>query len=170
VGALLSAPCLGRPVGQYSNAVDWNKFANTQKKALIIMGAGLGAVILIAVLVRLSRSHSKTMAISVDPPNLDFGKVTIRNATTREIKLVNRGVSPLHLDPPSISSKCFSVAKPWVGPLVLAGLEQTTILIAFNPGSNAKCSGLLELAVVDPAKTGARRITIRLAGKTNKMR
>ena len=170
VGALLSAPCLGRPVGQYSNAADWSSFRSAGRAIVIIGAVGLGAVILMAVLVRLSRSHSKTMGISVDPPNLDFGKVTIGNATTREIKLVNRGVSPLHVDPPSISSKCFSVVKPWVGPLVLAGREQTTILVAFNPGSNAKCSGLLESTVVDPAKTGARTITIRLAGKTKNMR
>ena len=132
VGALLSAPCLGRPVGQYSNAADWSS--------------------------------------SVDPPNLDFGKGTIGNATTREIKLVNRGVSFLHVDPASISSKGFSVVKPWVGPLVLAGREQTTILVAFNPGSNAKCSGLLKATVVDTAKTGTRTITMRSAGKTNNMR
>ena len=169
VGALLSAPCLGRPVGRYDNAVDWNNAFKGAEKAVIIIGV-VAAAGLVVFLVSHSRSHSKTMAISADPPNLDFGKVAVGNAATREIRLVNRGVSPLHVGPPSISGKCFSVAKPWVGSLVLGGGEQTTISVALDPASSAKCSGLLKVTAVDTAKKGTRTITVRLAGETNNMR
>lgn len=168
VATLLYAPCFGqgRKIGRYSNAVDWGKFGKSFTTVIIIAAGVVATIFLIG---GLSSSHSKSKVISVDPLHLDFGKLSVGNATTHEIKLVNRGVSSLYVDPPSISGNCFSLAKPWVGPLVLEpGIN--TFSVVFTPGLSEKCSGILKLTVMDTAKKGIKMFTIRLAGKTNAVR
>jgi hypothetical protein len=167
--ALLGAPCRGeaggRDPGPYSNSPDEDAFMANLKKTVLILGGAAVLALLATVLEHGPAADSKTGPISFDPHHLDFGNVSVGNSVTCEIQLVNRGAKPLHVSPPSISGKCFSTANPWVGELVLAGGGQGAISVVFNPGASAKYSGLLEVTVVDPAKTGTRTITIPLAGQ-----
>lgn len=164
VAALLTAPCFGqgRPAGRYSNAVNWGAESSKITNALLISAGIVAGLFIIG---GIASSFSKSPTISIDPSQLDFGKLSVGLTATREIKLINKGTRPLQVDPPTISGPGFSLANPWESSRILAKGEQTTIAVVFTRASNLKSSGWIKTTVLDTVKKRARQFTIGLAGK-----
>jgi len=96
-----------------------------------------------------------TIQLTVNPPSLPFGNITVQNSTSSGVKLTNSGDEDVVISSATVSGTGFS--GPAESNLTLAPSQSVTVNVSFDPKSTGSFNGTLTIvsnAPNSPEKVG----------------
>jgi len=140
-------------------------FKENHTPQLVAGAAGVGAAVIVAVLLRHKGRAAPKMRVKASA--VSFKGVQVGSSVDQSLTLRNEGAAPATISAIRLSGSSFSVANGPEVPITIPGRSQMSMQVSFAPQSIQNYSGKIEVVIVSAgaAKGQTKVLKVDLKGK-----